>query len=77
MGVLVYMNGPDQLNQVIQQIIGQQVNRPAQSGQIALEDLEGRFIQNEQDGELFLIRGKAVNNYSEPRAAIQVKGCDL
>ncbi|MBN1956707.1 MAG: zinc-ribbon domain-containing protein [Desulfuromonadales bacterium] len=73
-GVLVYMNGPDQLNQTIQQLLGQQTERPVQTGQISLDNLEGKFIQNELAGELFLIRGEAINNYSEPRAAIQVKG---
>ena len=73
-GVLVYINGPEQLNQTIQQLFGQQTNRPVQTGQISLVNLEGKFIHNEQAGELFLIRGEAINNFSEPRAAIQVKG---
>lgn len=73
-GVLIYMNGPDQLNQTIQQFFGQQTDRPVQTGQITLTKLEGKFIQNEQAGELFLIRGEATNNYNEARAGIQVKG---
>lgn len=73
-GVLVYMNGPDQLNQTIQQLLGQQVERPVQTGRISLANLEGRFVQNKQAGELFLIRGEAINDFSEPRAGIQVKG---
>lgn len=73
-GVFVYMNGTDQLNQTIQQIFGQQIDRPVQTGQITLTNLEGKFIKNEQVGEMFLIRGEAVNNFSEPRSAIQVKG---
>jgi len=73
-GVFVYMNGTDQLNQTIQQIFGQQIDRPVQTGQITLVKLEGQFIQNEQVGELFRIRGEAINDFSEPRAAIQVKG---
>lgn len=73
-GVLVYMNGPDQLNQTIQQLLGKQVERPVQTGRISLANLEGRFIQNSQAGELFLIRGEAINDFSEPRAGIQVKG---
>lgn len=73
-GVFVYMNGTDQLNQTIQQIFGQQIDRPVQTGQITLAELEGKFIQNEQDGELFLIRGEAINNFTESRAGIQVKG---
>lgn len=75
LGILVYTNGPDQLNQVIQQLLGQQTGQSLQpTGQISLGKLEGRFIQNEQAGELFLIRGEAINNYPAPRAGIQVKG---
>ncbi len=73
-GVFVYINGPDQLNQTIQQIFGQQTNRPVQTGQITLSKLEGKFIKNEHDGDFFLIHGEATNNFAEPRAAIQVKG---
>ncbi|MCK5825836.1 MAG: zinc-ribbon domain-containing protein [Desulfuromusa sp.] len=73
-GVFVYINGPDQLNQTIQQIFGQQTNRSVQTGQITLSELEGKFIKNEHDGDLFLIHGEAINNFSQPRAAIQVKG---
>ena len=73
-GVFVYMNGTDQLNQTIQQIFGQQDNRPVQTGQITLGELEGKFIQNEQEGELFLIRGEAVNDFTKSRAGIQVRG---
>jgi hypothetical protein len=76
-GVLIYMNGPDQLNQTIQHLLGQQIDRPAQTGQITLVGLEGKFIQNEQSGELFLIRGKAINNFDEARSAIQIKGVIL
>ena len=73
-GVFIYMNGTDQFNQTIQQFLGQQSDRPVQTGRIALEGLEGKFIQNEKDGELFLIRGKAVNKFTAARSAIQVKG---
>ncbi len=73
-GILVYMNGPDQLSQTFKQLIGQQTERPAQSGRITLAELEGRFVQNQHAGELFLIRGMATNDYPEPRAGIQVKG---
>ncbi|MCF6265212.1 MAG: zinc-ribbon domain-containing protein [Desulfuromusa sp.] len=73
-GVFVYMNGTDQLNRTIQQIFGQQSERPVQTGQITIGELKGEFIQNEQSGELFLIRGKVINNFTEARSAIQVKG---
>ena len=73
-GVLLYMNGPEQLEQVFQQLIGQQAAQPPESGQIVLKDLQGKFIHNQEVGELFTIRGEAVNKYNETRAAIQVKG---
>ncbi len=73
-GALYYINGPEQIEQVIQQIIGQQQGKSTESGRIALTNLEGKFINNQEVGELFVIRGEATNNYSEPRAAIQVKG---
>ena len=73
-GVLLYMNGPEQLEQVFQQLIGQQAAQPPESGQIVLKDLEGKFIHNKEVGELFTIRGEAVNKFNETRAAIQVKG---
>ncbi|WP_303721724.1 DUF3426 domain-containing protein [Malonomonas rubra] len=70
---LYFINGPEQIEQAIEQILGQYV-RPAESGQIALDNLEGKFINNQDAGELFVIRGEATNKYKEPRAAIQVKG---
>ncbi len=69
-GVLVYLNGPEAL----QQFFGQQQEQPVKSGQIVLNNLEGSFISNQEAGELFVIRGEALNEFSEPRASIQVKG---
>ncbi|WP_029911044.1 DUF3426 domain-containing protein [Pelobacter seleniigenes] len=73
-GLNIYINGPDQFNQTIKEFLGQQDESPTQTGSITLTDLEGKFMQNEQVGEVFLIRGKAINNYATPRSAIQVKG---
>jgi|GEM_PF-1058935 len=73
-GVLYYMNGPEQFEQMIQQFIGQSTGQPAPAGKIALDKLEGKFIKNEEVGELFVIRGEAINKFKEPRASIQVKG---
>jgi predicted Zn finger-like uncharacterized protein len=72
-GALYYINGPEQIQQAIQQILGQQ-SRPAEAGRITLTNLEGKFITNQEAGELFVIRGEATNNFNEPRKAIQVKG---
>jgi hypothetical protein len=73
-GVLIYMNGPEQVQQTLQQLLGQQTDRPPQTGQISLDNLEGSFINNQETGELFVIRGEAINKFNEPRASIQVKG---
>ncbi len=73
-GVLLYMNGPEQLEQVFQQLIGQKAEAPPESGQIVIKNLQGKFINNQEAGELFAIRGEAVNKFKETRASIQVKG---
>lgn len=73
-GVFVYINGPDKLNETIQQLIGQQTVAPEPTGQITLANLEGKFLHNEHVGEVFLIRGEAINNFSQARSSIQVKG---
>lgn len=73
-GVLYYQNGPEQFEQSIRQLLGQAADRPAQTGKIALNKLEGKFIKNREVGELFIIRGEAINKFREPRASIQVKG---
>ncbi len=72
-GALYYINGPEQIEEAIQQIFGQQLEQ-TEKGQILLTDLEGKFVNNQEDGELFVISGVATNNYREPRASIQVKG---
>ncbi|MBE0597003.1 MAG: DUF3426 domain-containing protein, partial [Desulfuromonadales bacterium] len=43
-------------------------------GQIRLTDLTGYFVQNQESGQLFVIQGKALNEYPESRSAIAVKG---
>ena len=73
-GILLYMNGPEQLEQVFQQLMGQQLEYPEEQGQIVLNELQGKFISNQDAGELFIIRGEAINKFSAPRASIQVKG---
>ena len=72
-GALYYINGPEQIEQAIQQLFGQQFQQ-TEEGRISLSELEGKFVNNLDAGELFVIRGAATNNYREPRASIQVKG---
>ena len=72
-GALYLINRPEQIEQAIQQIIGQHLT-PTESGEISLNNLEGKFINNQEAGELFVISGVAINNFKEPRSGIQVKG---
>jgi predicted Zn finger-like uncharacterized protein len=46
----------------------------ASQGQIRVVGLSGSFATNKEAGQLFVIRGKAVNGYPDARSAIAVKG---
>ncbi len=47
---------------------------PTVAGQIRVADLNGFFVDNTEAGQLFVIQGRAVNEFSEARSAIAVKG---
>lgn len=44
-----------------------------EEGKISLGKISAEFVTNNEAGELFVIRGETINNYSKPRASIQVK----
>ncbi|NCD24537.1 MAG: DUF3426 domain-containing protein [Deltaproteobacteria bacterium] len=46
---------------------------PASAPQIALENVRQYFVPNEKEGQLFIIEGKAVNHYQEPRELVRLK----
>ncbi|MEI6306078.1 MAG: DUF3426 domain-containing protein [Deltaproteobacteria bacterium] len=46
----------------------------ADTGKIRINAVNASFMANQSAGELLVITGEAVNGYSKPRAAIQVKG---
>lgn len=48
-------------------------NKGAEEGSIALQGVTAAYLVNSAAGELFVVRGEAVNNYKKPRASIQVK----
>lgn len=74
-GVMVFMNGPDHLNQILRQYFGQQAPSPPQlTGEMTLGEMDGKFIINEQGSELFLIRGEVTNRFNQAQSAVQVKG---
>lgn len=45
-----------------------------EEGSITVKSADGAFLTNSEAGEVFVIRGEVINNYSKPRASIQVKG---
>lgn len=48
-------------------------NKGAEEGSIALKGVTASYAVNSTAGELFVVRGEAVNNFNKPRASIQVK----
>ncbi len=47
---------------------------PAEEGKITVQNVKAYFIPKAAAGELLVITGDAVNGFTKPRAAIQVKG---
>jgi hypothetical protein len=45
-----------------------------EAGRISVREVDATFVKNSIAGDLLVISGKVVNEYSTPRAAIQVKG---
>lgn len=45
----------------------------AEEGSISIRNLKAEYLVSKEAGELFLVRGEAVNNFKKPRASIQVK----
>jgi predicted Zn finger-like uncharacterized protein len=45
-----------------------------EAGRITVRSVEASFVKNKKTGDLLVISGEAVNEYSKPRAAIQIKG---
>lgn len=46
---------------------------PQEAGHISIRSVEASYIKNKVIGELLVIKGEAVNEFTKPRAAIQVK----
>ena len=44
-----------------------------EEGKIAVRNTSALFMKNSAAGEIFVIKGEAVNNFDKPRASIQVK----
>ncbi len=72
-GYIMWQSGPAGIEQIISNLTGQPISVETK-GDIRLSNLQGSFITNKKEGELFVIHGIAINNLSEAQAAIQVKG---
>lgn len=46
----------------------------AENGRITVRSVEASFVKNPLIGDLLVVTGEAVNEYTKPRAAIQIKG---
>ena len=69
----MWKSGPAGIEQLIAKLSGEPGAGEVQ-GEIRLNNLQGNFITNRKEGELFVIHGAAINNLGEAQAAIQVKG---
>lgn len=49
------------------------LNDAQEEGRIVIRTSKSEFMRNNDVGEIFVIRGEAVNEYKKPRASIQVK----
>ncbi len=72
-GYFFWQRGNLDIVKIVEQLTGQ--GTPAAvAGQIRLSELSSSFVTNREAGQLFVIQGKATNDYSEARSAIAVKG---
>jgi len=75
-GYLYWQEGTvdlDAAQRVIARLTGQ-AQPTAFEQKIEVGNLKGFFVTNRQEGQLFIISGRAVNKFGEERSAIQVKG---
>ena len=74
-GALYLLQGPEALKKVgLGGVAGLPGAGQKAQERIQVRNLEGSYVTNREAGELFVIRGEAVNSFPTPRAAIQVRG---
>ncbi|HEY6873988.1 MAG TPA: DUF3426 domain-containing protein [Geobacteraceae bacterium] len=73
-GFYFFKEGPAALNKVGLGFMAKWFGLEAkEEGGIAVRNPVGAFLNNKEAGELFVINGEAVNNFTKPRASVQVK----
>lgn len=53
--------------------LGFLVEKNDEEGSMAIRNILASYIVNSSAGELFVVRGEAINNFKKPRASVQVK----
>jgi len=67
----------DQIHKAYKNIVNNFIENQTQvetSGHIGLVKLSGSYLVNSQEGDFFVIRGEAVNEFKELRSSVLVKG---
>ncbi len=67
------VSGPEAMNKMGLGFLVTLTGGAQEEGKISLGKISAEFVTNNESGELFVIRGETINNYSKPRASIQVK----
>ena len=73
LGVYFLKAGPDAFNRLGLSKVAGMMGIATEEGSIAVRNIQASYVTSKEAGELFVIRGEAVNNYLKPRASIQVK----
>jgi predicted Zn finger-like uncharacterized protein len=69
-----FFNGPKAFSSVgLGFLVDWYGDKGGEEGNISLKNVSSGYTTNSSAGELFVVRGEAVNNYKKPRASIQVK----
>ena len=72
-GYFFWQEGTAGVSSLLARITGDTPPQTA-AGQVRIADLDGYFVENVEAGQLFVIQGQVVNEYTEARSAIAVKG---
>ncbi len=74
-GALYLLKGPEAFKAVGLDGVARLLDgESAVQERILIRTVEGSYLNNSEAGELFVIRGVAVNSYKSPRAALQIRG---
>lgn len=69
-----FFSGPKAFSKIgLGFLVGLSGDKGAEEGRIVLKGVTASYAVNGTAGELFVVRGEAVNNFDKPRASIQIK----